>query len=97
MTGDFDIDVLQEKGDALLAFADKGNNPEQIKATLRRFATSHWPSIIGKSLRIGRRSGQRRLAPANGQRSSARRRCSSGIGCGIIVGDKRSVDRPRRN
>ena len=32
MTGDFDIDVLQEEGDALLAFADKGNNPEQIKA-----------------------------------------------------------------
>ena len=32
MTSDFDIDVLQEKGDALLAFADKGNNPEQVKA-----------------------------------------------------------------
>jgi hypothetical protein len=32
MTGDFDIDVLQEKGDVLLAFADKGNNHEQIKA-----------------------------------------------------------------
>ena len=32
MSSDFDIDVLQEKADALLAFADKGNNPEQIKA-----------------------------------------------------------------
>jgi hypothetical protein len=32
MTGDFDIDVLEEESDALLAFAEKGNNPDQIKA-----------------------------------------------------------------
>jgi hypothetical protein len=49
MTGDFDIDVLQEKGDALLAFADKGNNPEQIKTL---YDASQ--RVIGQALSEGR-------------------------------------------
>ena len=32
MTADFDIDVLDEKGKALLAFAEKANNADQIRA-----------------------------------------------------------------
>ena len=56
MTGDFDIDVLEEESDALLAFAEKGNNPDQIKASstmvrngslprhYRKIATN-WPPI----------------------------------------------------
>jgi hypothetical protein len=49
MTGDFDIDVLQEKGDALLAFADKGNNFEQVKAL---YDASQ--RVIGQALSEGR-------------------------------------------
>ena len=100
MTGDFDIDVLQEKGDALLAFADKGNNPEQIRAFYDGSQRVIVQALSESRYELAVRSGQRRVASlptVQGKEFRKKALQPAGLGAGLLSATRRSVERPRRN